>query len=269
MVFQYDSYKQFIRQWIESQPSKGRGEIAKLGQSLNVSPSLISAILTTDRHFSAEQACELTEYFNLKKIESDYFIALVSHEKAGSEKLKKFWAQQKREILKKSQEVKSRVEFEKILTSEQQTQYYSHAIYSQIRVLSTLENGISFSELIGLIKMPENRLNNAIEFLLEAKLIMKNNESYVATEKMVFVNKESPDYLRHHMNWRLQQLQQVTSTTETDLTFTFPCTLSQSDFKNIKVLLVEAIAKTSHVIRDSPPEEFACLTIDFISYFNK
>lgn len=269
MLFQFDNYKDFLREWIEKQPSKGRGEIAKLGQFLNISPSLVSTILNSDRHFSVEQACELCEYFKLDRLECDYFIALVSFEKAGSEKLKKFWTHQKREILKRSKQVEARIKFEKNLTPEQQTQYYSHAVFSQIRVLSTLEVGISKAELESFIKLPSARLNDALDFLLEAQLISEKAGRYTATDKIVHVNKESPHFLRHHMNWRLLQLQQVSSTSDEDVTYTFPCTLNKEDFKKIKTLLVEAITKSHQIVRASPAESFACLTIDFISYFSK
>lgn len=269
MIFQFENYKEYLKVWIETQPNRGRGLIAEFGKFLNISPSLVSAILNSDRHFSVEQACELCEYLKLDKIESEYFIALVSYDKSGSEKLRKFWSEQKKQILKKTNQVKSRIKFDKILSEEQIVQYYSHAFYSQIRVLGTLEGGISLEQIAALVPLPKYRFNEVIDFLLETELIQITDGIVKSTDKVIHVNKESIHYLKHHANWRLQQLQQVTSAQESDITYTFPCTLNQEDFKKIKSLLTDVITKSHQIIRHSPAEEFACLTIDFISYYSK
>ncbi len=267
MIFLYQDYKLFLRSWISSQESNGRGIIAKIALHLNVSASLISTILNSDeRHFAVEQACDLAEFLKLSNLESEYFIALVSYEKAGSEKLRKYWNQQRKKILKESEQVKSRIQIDKTLTDTQQAQYYSHAIYSQIRVLCTLDRGLSNLELNQFIKLPTERIQSAIDFLIETQLLTINEGRYFASDSVIHISKDSPHYLRHHMNWRLQQLQQVTSISNDDITYTFPCTLNKSDFKKIKTILLEAISQSQKIVKGSPAEDMACLTIDFISY---
>ncbi len=269
MVFKYTDYKIFLREWMDQQVSKGRGEIALLATYLNVSASLVSGIMTTDRHFSIEQACEISEYLGLSEIESEYFICLVSSEKSGSEKLKRHYSKLRRRLLKESLKVKSRIKFEKILTDEQQNQYYSNPLYSQIRVLSTLDLGISKSEILNLILANSFEVNDAIIFLLDAGLISEKVDRYFSTDQVIHISKESPNYLRHHMNWRLQQLGRVGLSENNDVNYTFPCTLSLEDFKKVKDVLMELISKSNKIIRASPAEEMACLTIDWISYAKK
>lgn len=267
MVLGYDNYKRYLRDWMDKQTHGGRGEVARLAEFLNVSPSLISTILNSDRHFSVEQACELTEHLSIAGIEADYFVALVSFEKAGSEKLRKYWSQQKRKILTESEQLKQRIKHEKRLTHEEQNLYYSQSLYSQIRVLSTLDHGVSLGDLHHAIKLPPAKIQEAVTFLLQTGLIEEKNQRYFATNQMIHINKESTNYLRNHMNWRLQQLQQVVSVDNTDLTYTFACTLNRTDFERIKKMLTDAITESHKIVRESPAEEMACLTIDFISHF--
>lgn len=267
MIFRYEDYKFFLKSWIDQQESKGRGQVAKLAEYLDISPSLVSTILNTDRHFSVEQACEISEYLKLSLPESDYLVALISYEKAGSEKLKKYWRAQKKKILKESEQIKSRIKYEKTLSPEQQNQYYSQSIYSQIRVLTTLEGGVTFAQIKSLIKVDDYQIHSVIQFLLDADLVVLKNENYHSTNQVVHINKESSNYLRHHMNWRLLQIQNVNLTENEDVTYTFPCTLNKSDFTKIKKMLLDVISKSHQVVRESPAEEMACLTIDWVSLF--
>jgi uncharacterized protein (TIGR02147 family) len=265
-AFQYDDYKEFIRSWIQAKPSKGRGEVAKLAGHLNISPSLVSAILTGDRQFSMEHAVDLAEYLNLTTLETEYFLSLVSLEKSGSEKLKKYWRQQKKEILKRSEQIKSRLIFQKSLSEENKNQYYSHVIYSYIRVLGTLKNGVSRIDLARKTKFDERSIGEAVEFLIDCGLINESQGFIKSTDQTVHINKETIHYLRHHLNWRIQQLNQISSSTNQNVTYTFPCTLNESDFDQIKQILLTAIARSHEIVKASPAQEMACLTIDWIKY---
>jgi len=51
-----------------------------------------------------------------------------------------------------------------------------------------------------------------------------------------------------------------------NLHFTCPCTLSRDDFEKIKSILLDSISKTHKLIDQSPAETMACLTIDLINY---
>lgn len=268
-IFTYEEYKQYLRDWIEHRPKKGRGEINAMATHLDINSSLLSAILNTERNLTTEQAFDLNNYLGHGELESDYFMALVSIERAGTYKLKDYYLKKKQNILKKSEKIKSRIKFENPITEEERIIYYSQSLYSIVRILSTLDKGITLVELIGLTKKKQEQLLEVIKNLIEFGLITERDGHYFATNKNIHISKESPHYTYHRSNWLLEQLQHSPNTSKEDLNFTCPCTLSRSDFDKIKKILLDSISKTHKIIDASPAEGMACLTIDFISYLDK
>jgi uncharacterized protein (TIGR02147 family) len=265
-IYQFDHYKDYLVAWIESQKNNGRGQINIIANAINIKPSLLSAILSTERNITMEQAIELNQYFKHEELESEYFIILVSLDRAGTYKLKDHYLKQKAVILKKSEKIKSRIKFENSVTEEQRTKYYSKSLYSLIRILSSLEAGISLEDIMKLTKENNSQVKDAIEDLLEFGLIREQDKKFFSTNKNIHIGKESPHYIHHRSNWLLEQMQKSPSSSSRNLNFTCPCTISLNDFEKIKSILLDSIAKSHAVIDQSPAEMMACLTIDFLSY---
>ncbi|MEZ4873629.1 MAG: hypothetical protein R2827_15590 [Bdellovibrionales bacterium] len=64
-IFDFENYKDFTNNWVHSQPKKGRGIYRKMALHIGVNPVIISQVLNGDRHFSAEQTLEVTEFLGL------------------------------------------------------------------------------------------------------------------------------------------------------------------------------------------------------------
>lgn len=265
-IFNFDHYKDYLKFWINSKPKKGRGVINAMSFFLKMKASLLSAILNTERNMTIEQALELNKFLNHSEIESEFFINLVSLDRAGTYQLKEFYRQQRKEIIKKSEIINKRINVEQVITDEQKSLYYSQVLYSYIRILSTLENGISLNELMNVTKHEKSNIQKKIEDLVAFGLIKKENDRYFSTNKNIHISKESLFYIQHRENWLLEQLRVVPDVGNANLNFTCPCTLNREDFEKIKKILLQSITETHAIINKSPAEQFACLTIDFISY---
>lgn len=265
-IYKYEHYKDYLKAWIESQAKNGRGQINIISKAIKIKSSLLSAILTTERNLTLEQAIEINLLFKHDELESEYFIVLVSYDRAGTFKLRDYYLKQKAIILKKSEKIKSRIKYENSVTDEERIKYYSKSLYSLIRVLSTLETGIHFNDILKLTKENQLQVKEVIEDLLEFGLIELKEQKYCATNKNIHIGKESPHYIHHRSNWLLEQLQKTPNSSNNNLNFTCPCTISRNDFEKIKTLLLGAITKTHGIIDQSPADIMACLTIDFLSY---
>jgi transcriptional regulator with XRE-family HTH domain len=86
-LFYFADYKEFMRNWIVSQPKKGRGCIKEIAAKLKINPALLSQILNSKRNLTLEQAHGLTEIFGLNELEREYFITLVEISKNQSPEL--------------------------------------------------------------------------------------------------------------------------------------------------------------------------------------
>jgi len=99
-ILKYDNYKSYLRDWIDSQEKKGRGQLKLMAEHLGVKASLLSAILNTERNITMEQAFELNSFLQHDEIQSEFFIILVSVDRAGTYKLKDYFLNQKSIVLK-------------------------------------------------------------------------------------------------------------------------------------------------------------------------
>ena len=88
--FEIHDYRTLIKNYLETLPNKGRGELAKIARHLEVNSTLVSQVMSGSRDFSHEQALELSQYMGLSELESEYFILLVQLEKAGTQNLKTY-----------------------------------------------------------------------------------------------------------------------------------------------------------------------------------
>jgi len=90
-IFDYECYKEYLNERIQSGPKRGRGVKKNLAEFLRCKTSLISAILSGDRDFSLDQAIQVSRFFSLGLLEKDFFIFMVGHEKAGTQELKDYY----------------------------------------------------------------------------------------------------------------------------------------------------------------------------------
>lgn len=113
-------------------------------------------------------------------------------------------------------------------------------------------------------QISRQRTVEILEFLKSSSLIIEEKDRYKMGVSRTFLEQGSPHLPRHHINWRLKAIQQVEAVGETELMFTFPHSISESDFEKIREELVAVIQKASATVKDSPAENIGCLNIDLI-----
>src|SRR4051794_16485735 len=91
-IFEFLDYRRFLRRHIDHLPKKGRGEVSRIAQAAGVHPSLLSQVLTGDKNLSLEQAQIIAEYLDLTHQETEYFLLMVQHQRAGTAKLRTYFA---------------------------------------------------------------------------------------------------------------------------------------------------------------------------------
>src|ERR1039458_749101 len=123
-IFDFTNYKIFVNKRIREMPKGGRGQYRKMANFLAVNSVNVSQIFHGERHLTVEQACELVDFFGLSDLESQYFIALIERERAGTQKLKLVIQKRLNEILDRSQDLKQRLKQEKQLSEETKAIFY-------------------------------------------------------------------------------------------------------------------------------------------------
>lgn len=263
-VFNFTDYRDFLQNHRRQLPRKGWGFVSQLAAHLGVSQVHVSQVLSGTTDFSMEQALLVAEYLNLGDAEKEFFIWLIIQAKSGSEKLNRFSGAKLRSLRNQAKQLKGTLNADKILSEEQQNIFYSNYMYSAIRLFASTGRGKSLEEISLHFQISPASATRFLDFLVSAELLQKHRDGRFAEgSRRTFLPRESPNYLRNLINWRLRSLQSASSLSESEIMFTSPVSLSKQDFEKIQIRLLDLIKEVSGVVRDSPSEIVACWNLDW------
>jgi uncharacterized protein (TIGR02147 family) len=265
-LFEFDDYRTYLVARIKKMPHLGKGQSLKIANHLGIHPSLLSQITKGSRDFSLEQACDLTHYLGLTELETEYFMALVQYQRAGTPRLKKMNLKKIEKLRSKSLELVHRLPPDAVLDEAKQAFFYSHWLHSGIRLLTSIEGTQTIDTISDYFRIPKKKATDILKFLVDTNLCVKNNDQFHMGIKHTHLPADSTLVSRHHMNWRIKALERHSNIQTHELAFTSPVSLSKSDGPKVREILVEAVEKAMTVIDRSKSEKLACLNIDWFDF---
>lgn len=263
-LFDNDNYRNIIRNWVKSQPSKGRGQLLEMAELIGTPASVFSQILGGQRDLLPDHAFLLADHMGLLSLEKEYFITLVQIEKASHHQYKKFLKEKKEQLKSESLNLSKRVPHEKILDEKEQQEFYSTWLYSAIRLSCGIGNGFSAEEIKRKFHLSQQRTIHMLDFLVRTGLIIQKEGAYHMGPQRTFLARNSPMIGRHHSNWRIKAIERANDLAENELMFTGPLTCSQRDAAQIREKLAKLIQEISDIVKDSPSEELIYFGLDFL-----
>lgn len=261
-VFDYQDYKKFVNDWMATQPASGRGQLKKMAEHLRVSSVIMSQVFRGPRELSLEQAAGASVFLGLGELERDYFLGLVSYERAGTAELKSVYHRQNENIRGRAQSLQNRIKHQ-ALTEEDRATFYSEWFYSAIRLGSSIPGLGSVTALANHLKLDRALVAKAVDFLLRNGLLVRKGGQLELGPRVTHVGHDSPFVNRHHSNWRILGLQKLPATKPDDLFYTGPMALSKEAAAEIRAGLVELIERATAKAAQSKSEALRCLTIDW------
>ncbi len=102
----------------------------------------------------------------------------------------------------------------------------------------------------------------ALHFLGRTQLVVQNHDRYQVGTQRTFLEKGHPLLKCHHGNWRLKALQQYEQLSDEEMMFTTTISLSRSDFTRLREILSAFVKTTSQVIKETEPDDVACVNLD-------
>ncbi len=261
-IFEYNSYQPFLKDYIASLPRKGWGFPQKISEHLGIHPSHISQVLAGSRDLSIEQALAVCEFIGLGNLETDYFVALVNINRAGTTQAKGYYKKKAQELKKSSLNLSKRVNQDKILSDEEKAIFYSSYIYSAVRLFCSIDGGVTLEQIKEKFDLSSDRLRETLDFLIRVGLVIQDSARFKMGTQHTHVERGSPHLSRHHMNWRIQALERVENLSDEELQFTSPISISKKDFEKVRELLVNSINDSFKIVKASPAEDVACITLD-------
>lgn len=265
-IFDFINYKEFTRSKVAFYPKKGHGIYRKLGLHIGLNSVAISQVFKGQRELTLEQALGVCEFFNLTPLEQEYYLLMVQYERAGNHKLKKVFLNKLNEIQTKSQNLKNRLIHSQEVTLEAKSIYYSHWVYSGVRITSSLEDGQTIEQLAEKLDLPLSDLVEIMEFLIENGLCKRVDNKYTTGVGMTHLDALSPLAVSHHHNWRIKAMEKMTVKDQEQVFYTIPVSISKTDLKNVRKKIVGFIEEINKIVQPSPAETVACLNIDWFKF---
>lgn len=262
-IYQYESYKSFFNDWVAQQPKKGHGEYRRLAMALNVSTTMISQIFNSEKDLSLELACEMSDYLLLRDEESEYFLLLVEHSKAGSAKLKSRLMKQIKDRQDKAKKLENRVKAATTLGDQEKNLYYSNWTFQAIRLLAELSDINSVDHVVDRLALPKNQVIKTLDFLIKNGLVIQKGGKLSRGPTHVYLPASDSLVPKHHWNWRQLGIQKMTFNSDDHFFYTGQYSLSEKLADQIRKQLPDFIKDIVERVKPSESETIRCLNIDF------
>ncbi len=225
---------------------------------------MLSQVLAGLRNPSEEQTFELSTYLGHGLLETEYFDLLVRKERAGSENLRGHLEKKLARLKSEALKLAHRVSHDRVLSDEDRAVFYSSWIYSAIHLFSSIKKeGVSLEDISTRFSISRARAVEIIQFLIQSKLVVEKKSRYLMGTQSTWVSQESPHSIKHHTNWRLKAMQKTETVTQQELMYSGQFSISRKDFETLREVLADFLKSANKTVKDSPPEEIACLNIDW------
>jgi len=262
-IYAFTDYKALILSLIEAQPNGGRGVRGRLAAAIRCQVAFISHVLAGNYHFSAEQAEACARFFGLGKEEAEFFLLLVSENRAGTPELRGLFQKMIDERKKQHRQLQTRTKIEQTLGREEQATYYSHWYYAAVHMLLTIPAYRAPEEIRRRLKLSPKVVNQVLKFLLRTGLARQEGNLYVPGNALLHLEPDSPLIARHHANWRMAAAQALGDESPHDLHYSGVVSCAAEDLPVVRERIAKCLEDCMAVIKPSPAERLVGLCLDW------
>jgi len=262
-IFDFSDYRSYLKQLLKSYPKRGHGIRSVWAEALSCQGAFVSHVLNGLYDFSIEQGEALTRHLGFNREETEYFLLLLQKERAGTHELKKFYSQLVKEKLTARENVRERMKIKENLSIEDQAIYYSKWLYSAIHMLLTIpEFQTSPEKIANYFNSPLVTVREILDFLETRRLVLLKNGRYTVQNNYLLISKDSPLFSHQQSFWRQKAIESVYQNNQDDIHFASIFSISESDIKKVKEILMNSIEKSTEVIKPSKEEKLYSICMD-------
>lgn len=265
-IYEYLDYKQYINDLISTYPKEGRGVFSKLAKSINVSSVLISQIFKGEKDLTIDQAILTSQFFEMKELETEYLITLVSKARAATLELRKYYDQKIFEIQNKSLDIKNRITKTEDISDGAKAEFYSNWLYSGIRLSCALDEISNVKEIAEFFNLQEPLVKEKVDFLLKNGLLKEEDGALQIGVNSTHLGKDNPLVHNHRKNWRLKAIESFANNNANDLFYVAPMVVSEDIAVKLREKILHFIEELYKEVPKEAPETTYCLNIDFFNF---
>lgn len=151
----------------------------------------------------------------------------------------------------------------KELNDYQKSVYYSHWGYICIHMLVSLEDCNTVRRIQQRTKLKESFVLEILNFLMDCRLIEKQNNRFVIGPTRIHLSKSSPLLKLLHTNMRQLAVGKMDHHAEENLHYSSVLVFGKEDIEKVRNMLLKFIADKEKIVGPSPVEEAVVLNIDY------
>lgn len=211
-IYNYKSYKLFLNEYIKYSPNKGRGLKSQIARLLNCKPAYITQILNSHLNFSMDQTVLVTDFLNLSKEETAFFILLVQYNKAGSKKLEDYLLEQIQDMQLKAKKDMG------VINSPSKKGKEKYPVDISVFASSWMHSAIPFLvegekcntiDMLGIrLKTAEDIVKSIVTSLVNASILSIDDEGIITMNhlNLQVMSSDPISERNYHIAWRQKSL---------------------------------------------------------------
>lgn len=267
-VFHYRDYKACLLDFLEKNKGRKRGTRAAMAAAARCQAAYISQVLNGSAQLSLEQAESVaTRFCLMNESETEHFLLLVQHARAGTEELRRTLGKLIRKRAREAVELTRREEFPDVLSEADQIRYFSEWDYGAVHALLSIRDKRTPQAIADHLGIRPERVVELLGFLSSRGLAKKKGEEYRIGETRIMLDKGSQVATQNHINSRLRALSFLQNRNRAeDRFYSSVITLSEEDLETLRAMITDFIVEVNRVVAKTKPRKLMGFNIDFFSY---
>jgi hypothetical protein len=261
-VWEARDYRHYLSEKLDAEGNRS-GLRKALASAIQVHTSYVSNVLKGIADFSLEQGEAINTFFAHTEDEGEFFLLLVSRDRAGTQKLKRRFESRIQKLRDERSNISKRLKIDNTISEKDRELFYSSAMYGAIHVLTSIPGYGTVEKISQTLHLPKSRVAEAVEFLLRIGVLLRDGDSFAPGSRHVHLGNDSALILKHHSNWRLHTLSALQFVDKDDLHYSAAISLSHEGAFKVKEALLEALNKTVGIVKESEVETAFVLNFDF------
>lgn len=262
-LYEAKTYREFVKACL-AQDDKRRGAVKKLALQLKCHSTYVSQVTKGKADFSNDQAISFCKFYKLSTEQSEFFIDLLSRDRAANKDTKAHFQQRidrrRHELL----DMKKRWQIAASLTAEQENKYYSSWTPQAVHVYCQMPGFHNVQMIARDLKLAESQVTAQLQILEQLGFVESSSKGYYGVRDSVHLGRDSDILGRNHANWRLKAIADITESGALPGThYSSIISMSAASAERIKNLILKHIDLTRDEIMPSPPEGLYVYNLDF------
>ncbi len=260
-IFEYDNYKRYFKEFIHSLPKKGRGQFKLLGEYLGTGPVVISQIFNGNKDLTVDQGLLISKFYGYSPLETDFFLLLISYERAVHYQLKSHYEEKIKSLKLKALDIKKHLKEVNEFDDNAKQVFYSDWRYSAIRLTCGLKQVKTEFDIENVLNLPLNEIREILIFLKQYDLVRIEDGRLKLGKGTTFLDQDSPLKVTHRKNWRLKAFEKFSD--NESLHYAAPMCISKNLAKKYEEKFIKVFQELSDEIGNEKPDTLMCLNLDF------